>query len=90
MITRLYIGNLHQSATDQVLRDTFESIGPVKRAEVVVDKRLRQSRGFAFVEMEEPKDLERAVTQLNGRNLMGRPMKVQAAMTSRRGPLRAG
>jgi len=52
----------------------------------VLDKLDGRSRGFGFVEMENDRDVERAVKQLNGAMLMGRPMRVEQATTSRGGP----
>jgi cold-inducible RNA-binding protein len=86
MTTRLFVGNLSFSLTDDALRDEFLPIGPVERAEIVRDKYDERSRGFGFVEMVNAADGERAVRELNGKELMGRPLRVEIA-TSRRGKI---
>ncbi len=85
MSVRLFVGNLSFSLADEELRDAFLEIGPVERAEVVRDRFDGRSRGFGFVEMRNDGDGPRAVEGLNGRELMGRPMRVEIA-TSRRNP----
>jgi cold-inducible RNA-binding protein len=85
MSVRLFVGNLNFALADEELRDAFLEIGPVERAEVVRDRFDGRSRGFGFVEMVNDSDGERAVEGLNGRELMGRPMRVEIA-TSRRSP----
>lgn len=86
MSARLFVGNLNFSVSDEALRDAFVQVGPVERAEIVRDRYDGRSRGFGFVEMANPGDGERAVEELNGKPLAGRPMRVETATTARRGP----
>jgi RNA recognition motif-containing protein len=86
MSARLFVGNLNFSLSDEELREAFLEIGPVERAEVVRDRFDGRSRGFGFVEMANDADGERAVEGLNGRELMGRPMRVEMATSRRNAP----
>lgn len=83
MSARIFVGNLKFTVSDDTLRSTFASVGRVIRAEIVRDKYDGRSRGFAFVEMELDADAERAVRELSGKPLAGRPMRVEAATTER-------
>ena len=89
MIRKLYVGNLAPNITDEILKEAFEQVGPVKRAQVIMDKLLGGSRGFGFVEMEDRHDLDSAIAVLNGVELEGRAMMVQLAANPGRGPQRA-
>jgi cold-inducible RNA-binding protein len=88
MGARLYVGNLSFSLTDDALRDAFAAVGEVERAEVVRDKFDHRSRGFGFVEMALPEDAERAIRELNGLEIAGRRVRVESALTVRRGATR--
>jgi RNA recognition motif-containing protein len=88
MTLRLFVGNLGFSLSDETLRDAFAEVGSVIRAEVVRDRFSGRSRGFGFVEMSTAAEAERAAKERNGRELMGRPMRVEAATSDRGGPRR--
>lgn len=75
----LYVGNLAYGATDDDLRSAFEPYGTVKSASVIIDKMTGQSRGFAFVEMGNKSEGEAAIAALNGKDLKGRPLKINEA-----------
>ena len=79
MATKVYVGNLNFSTTDDRLSETFGQYGPVVSANVVTDRYTQQSRGFGFVEMEEQSDAEAAISALNGQELDGRNLKVAVA-----------
>lgn len=66
MSKRLFVGNLPYSATTQQLMDVFAAIGKVIEANVITDKFTGRSKGFAFVEMENDEEADKAVAQLNG------------------------
>jgi cold-inducible RNA-binding protein len=84
MTARLFVGNLGFSLSDETLKGAFAEVGSVMRAEVVRDRFNGRSRGFGFVEMATAAEAERAVKELNGMELAGRPMRVEPA-SSRRG-----
>ena len=86
MSARLFVGNLSFSLGDDALREAFEQIGAVERAEVVRDRFDGRSRGFGFVEMESEEAAAAALRELDGREVGGRPMRVEAATSVRRAP----
>ena len=80
---KIYVGNLSWSATDASLRDAFSSFGEVQSATVVTDRETGRSRGFGFVEMDGP-DADKAIRELDGRDLDGRAMRVNEARPKER------
>jgi RNA recognition motif-containing protein len=76
---RLYVGNLAWTVTDQDLRDTFSEVGTVENAQVIIDRATNRSRGFGFVEMATDETAEEAIKKLNGRDIKGRPIRVNEA-----------
>ena len=75
---KIYVGNLSWSATDASLRETFSSFGEVQSASVVTDRETGRSRGFGFVEMD-ASDADKAIRELDGRDLEGRAIRVNEA-----------
>jgi RNA recognition motif-containing protein len=86
MSARLFVGNLSFKLDDDALRQAFEQVGAVERAEVVRDRFDGRSRGFGFVQMASEEAAEAALLELNGREVAGRPMRVEAATSVRREP----
>jgi cold-inducible RNA-binding protein len=84
MSARLFVGNLSFRLSDEELREAFAKVGVVERAEVVRDRFDGRSRGFGFVEMARVEDGAAAIQGLNGAELAGRPMRVEAATSVRR------
>ena len=82
MSTKLYVGNLPWTFSNNQLLDTFKPHGNVVSAKVVTDKESGKSRGFGFVEMENDKDANSAINALNGLELGGRKLVVSAAKAS--------
>ena len=80
MGTRLYVGNLPFSASEDQIRQLFaQSGGEVVEVKLVTDRDTGRPRGFGFVEMASAKDAERAISELNGHSLDGRPLTVNEA-----------
>lgn len=79
MASRLYVGNLSYSTTDEGLRTFFASAGDVKSAEVVIERASGRSKGFGFVEMETEEGANNAMSQLNGKMLDQRPIRIDFA-----------
>ena len=75
----IYVGNLSYDATDETIREAFESFGQVTSARVIKDKYSGQSRGFGFVEMAEQVQAQAAIKSLNGRELLGKELSVNEA-----------
>lgn len=76
---RLYVGNLAWTVTDQDLHDAFSEAGPVDSSQVIMDRATNRSRGFGFVEMGTDEAADAAVKKLNGREIKGRPIRVNEA-----------
>lgn len=79
MAQKVFVGSLSFSTTSEGLREFFAKSGTVLSATVVTDQFSGRSRGFGFVEMATAEEAERAVSQLNGRVLDGRAIKVELA-----------
>jgi cold-inducible RNA-binding protein len=75
----IFVGNLDFGATDESVRAMFEAYGAVDRASVVKDRDSGRSRGFAFVEMTNDDEAERAIAALNGKELNGRALNINEA-----------
>jgi len=75
----LYVGNLPYRITEDQLREAFEEFGRVSSCTIIKDKVTGQSKGFGFLEMPERSEAESAITNLNGRDLMGRKINVNEA-----------
>jgi len=79
MSNRLYVGNLPFHATEDLLSQKFAACGGVVSVSVVTDRDTGRSRGFAFVEMESPAAAQKAIADLDGKDLEGRPLRVRVA-----------
>ena len=79
MSTKLYVGNLSFQTTSQDLEDLFAQAGTVQSASIVEDRETGRSRGFAFVEMSSNAEAAAAIEQFNGKEVGGRPLKVNEA-----------
>lgn len=79
MSARLYVGNLSFHVTEEVLRSAFAEAGEVTDAHVVLDRESGRSRGFGFVTMATAELGQAAIEQMNGRDLEGRPIRVNLA-----------
>ena len=75
----LYVGNLAFSTTEQQLRTLFETHGVVERVNIVTDKETGRPRGFAFVEMTNGAEADKASAAITGSSLGGRALKVNEA-----------
>lgn len=76
---KLFVGNLAFSTTDSDLESLFSSAGTVESATVVNDRESGRSRGFGFVEMSTSIEANKAVQELNGRDVGGRQINVSEA-----------
>jgi cold-inducible RNA-binding protein len=85
MTNRLYVGNLSFQATEDVINKHFATCGEVRSVSVMMDRETGQPRGFAFVEMTNEADAKKAVTELNGKELQGRSLRVDIAEERRGG-----
>ena len=83
-MTKLYIGNLPFSATEDTVRTMFAEFGAVQSLSLVTDRDTGAPRGFGFVEMSGG-DAAKAMQGLNGKDFGGRPLKVNEAQDRPRG-----
>jgi cold-inducible RNA-binding protein len=81
---KLFIGSLAYAVTDDQLRELFATVGTVESAQVIVDKYSNQSKGFGFVEMSTEEEAQKAINELNGKELGGRAIAVNEARPQER------
>ena len=80
MGTRLYVGNLPFSATeDQVRELVSQNNRTVTEVKLITDRDTGRPRGFGFVEMGSAEDAQGAISELDGHTLDGRPLRVNEA-----------
>jgi RNA recognition motif-containing protein len=84
-VKNIFVGNLDFSATESSIRSLFEPYGTVDRVSLVTDRDTGRSRGFAFVEMNDSAEADRAITALNGHNLEGRALNINEARPKTQG-----
>ncbi|MBK8217504.1 MAG: RNA-binding protein [Myxococcales bacterium] len=85
MGNRLYVGNLSFNSTADSVRAAFSSFGEVTDAHVVSDRETGRSRGFGFVTMSTQAEAQKAIAEMNGALLDGRPLRVNEAEERRGG-----
>jgi cold-inducible RNA-binding protein len=78
-LKNIFVGNLDFASTESSIRALFEQYGTVDRVNVVTDRDTGRSRGFAFVEMSDSEQADRAISALNGYQLDGRSLNVNEA-----------
>ena len=79
MSQNLFIGSLAYATTDDSLKALFETVGEVTSARVVTDRETGRSRGFGFVEFADEASNQKAIDELNGKELDGRTITVNLA-----------
>lgn len=79
MESKLYVGNLSYSTTEEDLRTLFMQAGSVTSVALIKDRDSGQSKGFAFVEMSNQSEAQKAISMFNGQNLGDRELKVSLA-----------
>jgi cold-inducible RNA-binding protein len=79
MATKLFVGSLSYQATDDDLQAAFAAVGQVVSAKVIMDRDTGRSKGFGFVEMSTEEEAQKAVKEVNGKEIAGRPVVVNEA-----------
>lgn len=79
MASKLYVGGLPYSTTDQELEEVFAAHGKVVSAKVITDRESGRSKGFGFVEFESAEEAQAAIKALDGSDLGGRSIVVNEA-----------
>jgi cold-inducible RNA-binding protein len=75
----IFVGNLSFGTTEQDIRSLFEAHGSVDRVNIVTDRDTGQPRGFAFVEMTNDAEGDKAIDAINGKEVGGRALNVNEA-----------
>lgn len=73
---RLYVGSLHFNITEEMLKGIFEPFGQIDNIQLIIDPETGRSKGYGFITYHNADDAKKALEQLNGFELAGRPMKV--------------
>jgi RNA recognition motif-containing protein len=78
-LKNIFVGNLSFTSTEDSVRSIFEGYGTVDRVSIITDRETGKSRGFAFVEMPNDDEANRAIGALNGADFGGRKLNVNEA-----------
>lgn len=79
MGSKLYVGNLTYSQTNESLQELFQEYGEVRSAQVIQDRETGRSKGFGFVEMGDSQSASEAITGLHDKEIDGRRLSVNEA-----------
>lgn len=79
MSNKLYVGNLSYDTTENDLADLFAQAGTVTNTDIIQDRATGKSRGFAFVEMSNSEEANKAISLFHGKDLGGRALTVNLA-----------
>ena len=90
MATKLFVGSLAWATTDDSLAALFSQVGTVTSARVITDRATGRSKGFGFVEMSTDEEAQKAVAELNGKDLDGRQITVNEARAREERPAGGG
>lgn len=90
METKLYVGNLAYSTTEEELQELFTQAGTVKSVALIKDRETGRSKGFGFVEMETQAETEKAISLFHGANLRERALTVNIARPREERPFGGG
>ena len=84
MAKKIYVGNLSFQTTETDLSDMFGEVGQVESVQIITDRDTGRSKGFAFVQMTDDAAAEKAIAQLNGKEVGGRNLTVNEARPMQR------
>lgn len=76
----IYVGNLSYQLTEEEVANEFAKFGTVNSMKIISDRSTGRSKGFGFVEMPNDEETETAIKEMNGKELNGRPIKVNKAI----------
>ena len=80
---KLYVGNLPYTVNDEGLKELFAAAGEVTEAKVIMDKFSGRSKGFGFVTMKDDEAAQKAISEMDGKEIEGRQIKVNVARPMR-------
>ncbi len=75
----IYVGNLSYDATEEDLKKMFEEFGEIEAVKIISDRYSGRSKGFGFVTMSNEEEAKAAIDALNGKEMLGREIKVNEA-----------
>ena len=75
----IYIGNLPKTATEEAVRSLFEEHGEVIEVKLIKDQYSGELRGFGFIQMPSKEEAEKAIQEINGKEMEGRTLTVSEA-----------
>ena len=76
MAKKIYVGNFSFDISEEALKECFAEVGTVESVQIMKEGASGRSRGFGFVEMSSEEEAKKAIEELNGKELDGRPLKV--------------
>ena len=76
---KMYVGNIPYNATEAELRELFSEYGEIESLQIMKDQVTDRSRGFGFIEMASDEDTKKAIEALDGKDFMGKSLKVNEA-----------
>lgn len=79
MSKKLYVGNLPFSVNSEKLKELFSAYGKVDEANVISFKDTGRSKGFGFITLSDDKEAEKAIQEMNGKEIEGRKLNVNEA-----------
>lgn len=79
MSTKLYVGGIPYSSTENGLKEAFEKAGTVNSVAIIIDRMTGRSKGFGFVEMASEDEAQAAINMWNGQDFEGRKLTVNVA-----------
>ncbi len=79
MGNKVYVGNLSWNIGDEGLKEAFSEVGEIEEAVVIMDRIKNRSRGFGFVTFVNPEDAQKAIEEMDGKEVDGRPIRVSEA-----------
>ncbi len=85
MDNKLYVGNLSYATTEDDLKILFSKAGTVTSVAVIKDRETGRSKGFAFVEMSNQAEAEKAINEFNGYTLGERDLRISIARPKEEG-----
>ena len=75
----IYVGNLFYGMNEEELKDQFASFGEVSSVRIITDRETNRSKGFGFVDMPNDEEAQKAIDELNGKEISGRNLRVNEA-----------
>ncbi|KAF5741413.1 putative glycine-rich RNA-binding protein [Tripterygium wilfordii] len=83
--SKLFVAGLSWSVDEKSLKDAFSSFGEVSEVKIIYDKDSGRSRGFGFVHYSDEEEAKRAKDAMDGKALLGRPLRISFALERVRG-----